>query len=292
MGKTVLFLVGLCALVSAEGRVFHWLTKPVEPLQSVANASVSVPRLSANGQYLAFLSTATNLIEGDTNGVQDLFVTNLLTDDVVRASLLSNGDQIYGTVRQASNPTSDGRYIAFTSAASELPGSTGFFADELVYLKDLQTGTVTNLSYYTETEWFEPTSIHLSDDGQTLTFTTSTRIDPLHDRDTQLYQLDIGSGAITLLSTSVDGLEDADSSVLLRDVSWSGQYILIEAEATNITTIAPLNGDENLIRYHLPSNERIFVNVTPQGNPSADSDRIETGQISNCLLYTSPSPRD
>ena len=33
-----------------------------------------VPSISADGRYVAFLSEATNLVPGDTNGIKDVFV--------------------------------------------------------------------------------------------------------------------------------------------------------------------------------------------------------------------------
>jgi hypothetical protein len=38
------------------------------------NSDSSIPAISANGRFVAFSSIATNLVAGDTNGVEDVFV--------------------------------------------------------------------------------------------------------------------------------------------------------------------------------------------------------------------------
>ena len=42
-----------------------------------ANAGSYQPALSGNGRFVAFESDATNLVDGDVNGVRDIFVRNL-----------------------------------------------------------------------------------------------------------------------------------------------------------------------------------------------------------------------
>ena len=53
-------------------------------------------QLSADGRYLVFHSTSTNLVAGDTNGVRDLFLKDLLTGEITRISTVSNGIQANG----------------------------------------------------------------------------------------------------------------------------------------------------------------------------------------------------
>jgi hypothetical protein len=51
------------------------------------------PAISADGRLVAFSSAATNLVSGDTNGEQDIFVHNLLTGETERVSVSSIGEQ-------------------------------------------------------------------------------------------------------------------------------------------------------------------------------------------------------
>lgn len=56
-----------------------------------ANGSSSSPSLSADGRYLGFVSNASNLVGGDTNGVRDVFVKDLLTGEIARVSAEPDG---------------------------------------------------------------------------------------------------------------------------------------------------------------------------------------------------------
>ncbi len=60
------------------------------------NTYVRTAFISANGQYVAFDSDATNLVSGDINGVSDIFVRNLATGVTQRVSVASDGTQANG----------------------------------------------------------------------------------------------------------------------------------------------------------------------------------------------------
>jgi Tol biopolymer transport system component len=72
------------------------------------------PSISADGRYVAFTSHATNLVTGDTNGVSDVFVRDLLLNITERVSVSSMGEQGNGDSSQPSI-SGDGRYVAFSS---------------------------------------------------------------------------------------------------------------------------------------------------------------------------------
>ena len=80
------------------------------------------PALSRNGRYAAFVSLATNLVEGDTNGSWDIFVHDLRKGTTTRVSVASDGTQAND---HSSTPTIslNGRYIAFESRATNLDGA-------------------------------------------------------------------------------------------------------------------------------------------------------------------------
>ena len=53
--------------------------------------------ISADGRYVAFSSDASNLVPGDTNGKQDIFVYDRQTDTIERVSVAADGTQGNGT---------------------------------------------------------------------------------------------------------------------------------------------------------------------------------------------------
>jgi Tol biopolymer transport system component len=95
--------------------------------------------LSADGRFATFVSEATNLVAGDTNGVQDVFVRELASGVTTRVSVRSDGAQADGW-STGSGITPDGRFVAITSDATNLvPGDLGF---RDVFLHDRWTGTI------------------------------------------------------------------------------------------------------------------------------------------------------
>ncbi|HVM11483.1 MAG TPA: hypothetical protein VM638_03270, partial [Actinomycetota bacterium] len=108
------------------------------------DASSSAPVISGNGRLVAFTSDATNLVTGDTNGTQDVFVHDRVTGRTERASVASSGAEADGL---SADPeiSADGRFVAFTSAASNLvPEDTNGTYD--VFVRDLVLGTTERVS--------------------------------------------------------------------------------------------------------------------------------------------------
>jgi hypothetical protein len=108
------------------------------------NGDCDYPQISDDGRYVAFRSAASNLVQGDTNGVADIFVHDLQTGATERVSVDTGGAQANG---ESLGPTisGDGRFVAFRSAASNLvPGDTNGVSD--VFLHDTQAATTARIS--------------------------------------------------------------------------------------------------------------------------------------------------
>lgn len=100
--------------------------------------------ISADGRYVAFGSTASNLVPDDTNGTQDVFVHDSQTGQTTRESVSSSGEQ--GSEGGA-NPSisGDGRFVAFYSNSSNLiPGDTNETYD--ILMRDRQAATTFRVS--------------------------------------------------------------------------------------------------------------------------------------------------
>lgn len=97
------------------------------------------PAISGNGRFVAFTSSATNLVSGDTNGMTDVFVRDLQTGLTVLASAKPTG----GSANSNSfSPTlsDDGRWLLFRSQAKDLVSGTGSGAENLI-LRDTLLAT-------------------------------------------------------------------------------------------------------------------------------------------------------
>ncbi len=100
--------------------------------------------LSADGRYVAFTSEARNLVPGDTNGAEDVFVRDRRTGRTTRVSLGTGGVQGNGSSWSPAL-SADGRVVAFVSQASNLvPGGNGGGQD--VFVHDRRTGITARAS--------------------------------------------------------------------------------------------------------------------------------------------------
>jgi Tol biopolymer transport system component len=75
--------------------------------------------ISTNGQFMLFESDANDLVPGDSNGIGDIFIRDVLNGSTSLVSVGTNGSNANGSSRDAVM-TPDGRYVAFVSAASNL----------------------------------------------------------------------------------------------------------------------------------------------------------------------------
>ena len=84
------------------------------------------PSISADGRYIAFYSLASDLVPGDTNATSDVFVKDMQTGAIWRASRAANGDQANGGRGWDSDTglavalSPDGQSVGFDSGASNL----------------------------------------------------------------------------------------------------------------------------------------------------------------------------
>ena len=106
------------------------------------------PAISADGRFVVFSSTATNLVSGDTNGYGDIFVHDRQTGTTERVSVATGGGQGTGGASYDPAISADGRFVAFYSLATNLvSGDTNGAAD--VFVHDRQTGTTERVSVAT-----------------------------------------------------------------------------------------------------------------------------------------------
>jgi Tol biopolymer transport system component len=100
------------------------------------------PSISADGRFVAFDSAGTNLVTGDTNGLLDVFVRDLLLGTTVRASLTSAGAQITSGNGGSPRLSGDGTRVVFHHTSSTIvAGDTNGNQD--IFLRDLAAGTTT-----------------------------------------------------------------------------------------------------------------------------------------------------
>lgn len=118
----------------------------VNPAGREGDGASYSPRISRDGRLVAFVSVATDLVAGDTNGTKDVFVRDLVTRVTERVSLSWQGQEL---PRGGDWPSisGDGRYVAFESRDdSVVPGGNPRRSWTDVFVRDRWTGTVTCVS--------------------------------------------------------------------------------------------------------------------------------------------------
>ena len=218
-----------------------------------ADASSDGLSLSADGRYVAFASYATNLVTGDTNLVQDIFLMDRKTHTVTRVSEGGTATAIVEGDGDSSAPaiSSDGRYVAFTSAATNIVADDTNNRDD-IFVMDRQTHTLTRVSEGgTSAAPIEGNrssgNASITADGRYVAFdsTANNLVDDDTNGQTDIFVMDRQTHTLTRVSeggTSAAPIEgDNDSGV--PSISADGRYVAFSSYATNLVA-----GDTNLVQ--------------------------------------------
>lgn len=139
-----------------------------------ADGDSTEPSVSYDGRFVAFTSTASNLLAGGDNNytIADVFVRDMNLGVTVLASKTSLGVQ-YGFASYQPAISGDGRYVAFTTKAQLVAADTDSVED--IYVHDTQTQTTVLASVspsgsQTTHACFRPA---ISSDGSVVAFETT-----------------------------------------------------------------------------------------------------------------------
>ena len=128
--------------------------------------------LSADGRFVVLGSWATNLVSGDTNDKNDVFVHDRQTGTAQRVNVSSTGAQADGFAGGGAI-SADGRFVAFSSDATNLvAGDTNALGDSFV--RDRQAGATRRVSVRTNGAEGNGRSLFegLSSDGRLVVFSS------------------------------------------------------------------------------------------------------------------------
>ncbi len=227
------------------------------------------PSISADGRYVAFMSLASDLVPGDTNGDWDIFVHDRQTGATTRVSVDSSGNQATGTEARGSKQPSisaDGRYVAFKSNAPDLvPGDTNEAGD--IFVHDRQTGATTRVSVDSSGNQvghsFGPS---ISADGRYVVFHSSTP--DLVPGDTNgggdVFVHDRQTGATTRVSVDSSGAQATRGS-WNPSISADGRYVAFDSEASNLV-IGDTNYAWDVFVHDRQTGATTRVSVDSSGN--------------------------
>lgn len=235
LGLFALVSIGACSALSAAELISVSLSGSSQLSQESRYAAISY-----DGRYVAFQSTANNLVSGDSNGFRDVFLRDRLLRTTIRISvnpaggIEGDGDSLVPSI------SGDGKRIVFASFAdSFLPGSRY----QTCYLRDLRSNSLTIIDLRSDngqpSEWCQDASIDLS--GQRVAF--QARASNLVPGDTNgwsdVFVRDLVGGPPRRINLGPGGVEANGESTNLR-ISGDGSQVLFASEASNLVA-----GDSN-----------------------------------------------
>ncbi len=203
------------------------------------SSSSESPVLTPDGRYVAFYSTATNLVAGVTNS-QDLYVRDLTGATTAWASAAAL--PLANSILNASNVlcynhaiSTNGNYLAYEAG----PTSNGIpFSPGLILRYHLDTGTSdlihTNAATAASTGGLETHNLDITADGQRIVFVASTN--GTSGATTCILLWDSTSGTSSLVSGALDGSVTPGTTCDWPAIDASGQFVAFNSTATNLTT--------------------------------------------------------
>ena len=233
-----------------------------------------IPSISADGRTVAFVSSATDLVDGDSNGCADVFVRDMSTNTTERISVDSNGVQANGDTVWAVI-SADGRYVAFQSLATNLVSgvNTGHMN---IYVRDLKKNTTELISVSSDGAIGDGDSIapFVSGDGRYVTFSSIAKnlTSSTSNGCYQVYVRDRFSATTEMVSMNGDSSPgNADSGAPC--ISTDGRYVAFVSTSSNL--MSGVTGSMVYV-YDRQGNTIEMVSRDSSGNP-ADADITFSG---------------
>ncbi|MBI5032932.1 MAG: PD40 domain-containing protein [Chloroflexi bacterium] len=206
-----------------------------------ANNHSYSPAISTDGRYVAFESTATNLVGGSNNGRSHIYVHDRQTGQTTRVSVDSDGIQANQNSNWAS-VSADGRYVVFESDATNLVGSDTNGKED-IFVHDRQTSQTTRISVASDGTQGNDDSVRpsISGDGRYVAFYSEANNLVLGDTNghSDVFVHDRQTEQTTRVSVSSAGVQGNNESFVPR-ISANGRYVAFESYASNL-----VSGDGN-----------------------------------------------
>jgi hypothetical protein len=274
-------------------------------LDSLGNEAVGGqsfdPAISGDGRFVAFDSTATNLVANDTNGLRDVFVHDRQTGITQRISVDSNGNQALGGGSGSADISSDGRYVVFSSDATNLvAGDSNGQAD--VFLHDRQTGETLRVSVNSLGNQATGGGSHgprISGNNQFIAFSSGATNLVTGDTNgqTDIFVHDLVAGTTERISVDSSGTQTTGTFTGTSDpaISFDGRYVAYESVAANLVP-GDTNGERDIFLRDRVNNTTERVSIDSAGNQanlfSENCDISKDGRFVSFSTASILSPAD
>jgi Tol biopolymer transport system component len=212
------------------------------------------PSISGDGRFVAFVSTATNLVEGpDANGLgEDVYLFDLFNRRVTRISVDVDGRQLPAGASFAPALSADGRVVAFTSTAA-LTGAEAAKGrpPSNVFVRDLGAERTERVSGAAVRPNGSSSHAAVSGDGRYVAFESeaSNLVDNDRNRASDVFLFDRHGGTLVLVTRSARS-GTANAASVHPAISHDGRFVAFQSVASDLECArkcAPVAEDINLI---------------------------------------------
>ena len=245
---------------------------------TIANGQSQHPSVSANGQYVAFDTSASNLLpeSGDTNGDFDIYVRNLDTATPERVSVSSSGEQANGDSFYPAI-SGDGRFVAFVSEASNLVAGDDNDATD-IFVHDRESGQTTLVSVASSGAQANgnssaPWPPSVSADGNRIAFLSRARNlapgTPGIESGDHVFVRDLEAGTTEIVDVSSTG-ERGNAQANAPSISDDGRIVSFTSAASNLSPLTS-EGGIHVYARELDEGTTRVVDLTPAGLPGNGS---------------------
>lgn len=193
------------------------------------------PALSSDGRFVAFESNARDLVPGDGNFVDDIFVFDRVDHTMARVSNRVDGsassNSSYGP-----SISDDGRIVAFHANGSMLPEDSNGQVDGYVFDRATQVLRRATLSHLQGQLNFGAFYVVVSGDGQWVAFTSSssdTVPGAVGGIRNDIYVRRLSDGLVRRVSVNSNGVQPDDSSNF-PTIGRDGTLVGFASQATNL----------------------------------------------------------
>jgi Tol biopolymer transport system component len=208
-----------------------------------------VPAISANGRFVAFFSASTNLVPNDHNGTDDIFVRDRKRGETTRVSVSSTGEEANGSSLFYPSISANGRFVAFTSYASNLVAGDENGAED-VFVRDRKRGVTTRIRESDVHRGLYSGIPSISDNGRFVAFESPASDLVKGDRNeaVDVFLRDRKRGRTTLLSVSSEGTQGNSDSSFPAISAHNGRFVAFSSSASNLVAGDRFNTFDTFVR--------------------------------------------
>jgi cysteine-rich repeat protein len=265
------FAALLAAGPAAGGQVARMVLTPAGLQSNGTATSMTARSVSADGRFVAFHSNATNLVAGDTNGLNDIFVRDRVAGTTERVNLTTANLQASANSSNAAI-SADGTTVAWESSATNLvPGDTNAVSD--VFVRDRPSATTSRVSVATDGTQANGASTlgALSGDGRVVVFrsTASNLVPGDTNAQADVFVRDRATGETTRVSVASDGTQ-ANGPSTNPAISDDGALVAFESTASNLVA-GDTNGASDVFVHDRATGTTARISVDAAGGEVAGS---------------------